>query len=46
LLMKRWFVASAVLAMVLGLSAAPANALTKLRSEVPLNDHTALSGFC
>jgi hypothetical protein len=43
--MKRWCVAAAVAVMVFGLSA-PANALTKERSEVPLNDHVAMSGFC
>jgi hypothetical protein len=44
--MKRWFVTLVVPAVVLGLCATPANALTKVRSEVPPNDHTELTGFC
>ena len=44
--MKRWFVVLVVPAIVLGLGMTPANALTKERSEVPLNDHLALTGFC
>jgi hypothetical protein len=43
--MKRWVLVVAVPVMVLGLSS-PASALTKVRSEVPLLDHAALTGFC
>ena len=35
-----------ILGSLLVLATTPAHALTKERSEVPLNDNTALTGFC
>ena len=44
--MRRILVVSFIVGAVLASAVAPAQALTKERSEVPLNDHTVLTGFC
>jgi len=42
----RRVVAALVVVLASVLVGAPAHALTKQRSELPLNDHTELTGFC
>jgi hypothetical protein len=44
--MKRLLGAAAIAAMMLGVTSSPAQALTKERTQIPLNDHAALTGFC
>ena len=44
--MKRLMVSATAAVFVVAFSAGPAAAMTKERTELPLNDHVALSGFC
>ncbi len=44
--MKRLMVSATAAVFVVALSAGPAGAMTKERTVLPLNDETALTGFC